>query len=57
MEKYNYSDILEIIEKDERIYLRLQAKAIIRLYKSKFVDCTWEECKEKIISNNPYIKQ
>ncbi|MBO4432611.1 MAG: YcxB family protein [Clostridia bacterium] len=55
--KYNYSDILEIVEKDEGIYLRLQAKTVIRLYKSKIVDCTWEECKEKIISNNPNIKQ
>ena len=55
--KYNYSDILEIVEKDERIYLKLQAKAVIRLYKSKFVDCSWEECKEKIISNNSNIKQ
>ena len=35
--KYNYSDILEIVEKDEGIYLRLQAKTVIRLYKSKFV--------------------
>ena len=54
--KYNYSDILEIVEKDERIYLKLQAKAVIRLYKSKFVDCSWEECRAKILENNPNIK-
>ena len=54
--RYNYSDILEIVEKDEKIYLKLQAKTIIRLYKSKFVDCTWKECKEKILLNNPNIK-
>ena len=54
--KYNYSDILEIVEKAERIYLKLQDKYVIRLYKSKFVDCTWEDCKTKIIQNNPNIK-
>lgn len=54
--KYNYSDILEIVEKDENIYLKLQAKMVIRLYKSKFIDCTWEECKEKILSNNSNVK-
>ncbi len=53
--KYNYSDILEIVEKDENIYLKLQAKTVIRLYKSKFVDCTWEDCKTKILENNPNI--
>lgn len=54
--KYNYSDILKIVEKDERIYLKLQDKTVIRLYKSKFVDCTWEKCKAKILENNPNVK-
>ncbi len=54
--KYNYSDILEIVEKDERIYLKLQAKAVLRLYKSKFVDCSWDDCKKRIIENNPNLK-
>lgn len=54
--KYDYSDILSIVEKDERIYLKLQAKFVIGLYKSKFVDCTWEDCKTKIVQNNPNIK-
>lgn len=53
--KYNYSDILEILENDENIYLKLQTKTVIRLYKSKFIDCTWEECKEKINLNNSDI--
>ncbi|MBQ7935534.1 MAG: hypothetical protein IJ333_04220 [Clostridia bacterium] len=50
--QYNYSDVQEIIEKDEKIYLKVQAKTIIRLYKSKFVDCTWEDCKAKILEKN-----
>ena len=55
--KYNYSDILDIVEKDERIYLKLQAKTVMRLYKSKFVDCTWKECKVKILRNIFNIKE
>ena len=35
------------------IFLKLQAETVVRLYKSKFVDCTWEECREKILLNNP----
>ncbi len=54
--KYSYSDVQEIVEKDDRIYLRVQAKTVIRLYKSKFIDCSWEDCKTKIIQNNPNIK-
>lgn len=54
--KYDYADIREIIEKDDRIYLKVQAKTVIRLYKSKFVDCTWENCKSKILEMNPNIK-
>ena len=54
--KYNYSDILKIVEKDEIIYLNLPAKTVIRLYKSKFVDCTWEKCRAKILENNPNVK-
>ena len=54
--KYNYSDILRIVEKDEIVYLRLQAKKVMRLYKSKFIDGTWGECKEKILLNNPNVK-
>ncbi len=54
--KYKYSDILEIVEKDERIYLKLPAKSVLRLYKSKFVDCSWEDCKKRIIDNNSNLK-
>lgn len=54
--QYDYSDILSITEKDNNIYLHMQAKAIIRLYKSKFIDSTWEECKNKILEMNPNIK-
>lgn len=53
--KYNYSDIVNIVEKDDRIYLHLRAKTVIRLYKSKFIDCTWEECKDKIRLNNSNV--
>ena len=53
--KYNYCDILEIIEKDEIIYLKFKANLIVKLYKSKFIDCTWEECKERITANTPHI--
>lgn len=52
---YNYSDIQEIAEKGDRIYLKVQSKAIIRLYKSKFIDCTWNDCKIKILEMNPNV--
>jgi hypothetical protein len=54
--KYLYSDVLKIVEKGEKIDLILPAKAMIRLYRSKFVDCSWEECKAKILENNPNVK-
>ena len=50
--KYNYSDILKIVEKGENIHLLLPGKTIIRLYQSKFIDCNWEDCKRKILENN-----
>lgn len=55
--KYAYSQVAEIAEKDEVICLKLHTKMVIRLFRSKFIDCTWEECKEKIIANNPDVKQ
>lgn len=50
--KYNYTDIVKIVEKGERINLILQGKTVIRLYQSKFSDCNWEDCKARIIENN-----
>lgn len=40
-----YSDIASIKEKDNKIWLVLKDKKVIRLYKDKFVDGSWEECR------------
>ncbi len=53
---YSYSDIVAITEKSDKVNLMLNGKLLIRVYKSKFVDCTWDECKVKILQNNPQIK-
>lgn len=52
----DYSDVLEIVEKEDTIHLKMPARMVIRLCKSKFIDCTWEECKNKILESNPDVK-
>lgn len=45
---YDYSDIVEIKEKGNKVWLNASDKAVIRLYKDCFIDSTWEECKSWI---------
>ena len=54
--RYQYTDVVGIVEKGEKIYLQLRAKMVIRLYRSKFVDGSWEDCKKRILLNNPNVK-
>ena len=42
---YNYSDISEIKEKDNKVWLIFKNKTVIRMYKDCFVDSDWEECR------------
>ncbi len=39
-----YGEITRIEERDNKVWLFLQSKMVIRLYKDRFVDSTWEEC-------------
>lgn len=45
---YKYGDITGIREKEDKIWIDFQNKSVLRLYKSSFVDTTWEECKAEI---------
>lgn len=44
--KYAYKDIIEVQEKDNKIWLKAVDKTVIRMYKDCFVEGTWEECKQ-----------
>lgn len=44
--KYIYSDIVQIKEKDNSVWLKASNKTVIRLYKDCFVESTWEDCKK-----------
>ncbi len=46
--KYAYEDIVEIKEKENRIWLNARNKTVIRMYRDAFVEGTWEECKQLI---------
>lgn len=48
--KYCYSDIVDIKECGNQIYLDMQDKSVIRLYQSAFVDTDWNRCKAWIES-------
>lgn len=43
--QFPYSDIASIEEKDNKVWLRLKNKFSVRLYKDKFIDASWEECR------------
>ncbi len=49
--KYSYSDIVDIKECGNNIYLDMQDKSVIRLYQSAFVDTDWNKCKAWIESH------
>lgn len=44
--KYKYSDIQEIREKEDKIWLLFNDQKVLRLYKSGFSGGDWEECKQ-----------
>lgn len=43
--QFPYSDIASIEEKDNKVWLRLKNKFSVRLYKDKFIDASWGECR------------
>ena len=43
--QYQYADIVDIRERDNKIWLMFTNKTVIRLYKNTFVDSDWAECK------------
>ncbi len=49
--KYDYSDIVDIKECGNQIYLDMQDKSVIRLYQSAFLDTDWNRCKAWIESH------
>lgn len=51
--KYEYSSVVGIREKKDKIWLYMGDKSVIRLYKSAFVDTDWEKCKMKILRSAP----
>ncbi len=52
MMTYDYSDIVAIEENNDLVSLRLKAKTTIRVYKSRFTEGSWEDCRELIVRNN-----
>ena len=46
--KYDYTDITEIREKGNKIWLLASNKTVLRLYKDAFAESSWEECRSKI---------
>jgi len=45
---YEYSDISELKEKDNKVWLIFKNKTVIRMYKDCFVDSDWEGCRSLI---------
>lgn len=45
---HSYADIIDIKEKDNKAWLMLRNKKMIRLYKDCFGDSSWEECRALI---------
>lgn len=39
------ADIARVIEKGDRIYLVMNSKMVVRMYKSAFVEGSWDECR------------
>lgn len=46
--EYEYRSVSEIKEKGNKIFICLSDRTAIIMYKDSFVDCTWEECKNRI---------
>lgn len=45
---FKYSDISGVKEKDNKVWLMLRDKRVIRMYKDSFKDSNWEECSSLI---------
>lgn len=45
---YKYSDLSEIKEKDNKVWLILKDDKVIRMYKDCFVNSDWEKCRSLI---------
>lgn len=45
---YMYSDLSEIKEKDNKVWLILKDDKVIRMYKDCFVNADWEKCRSLI---------
>ncbi len=48
--RFKYSNIRKIKEKNNVVMISFNTNFAIRLYKDAFVEGTWEECKELLIS-------
>ena len=46
--RYAYSDIVNIREKGNKIWLDAANKTVLRLYRDAFVESGWEECRHKL---------
>ena len=45
---YDYSDIVNVREKGNKIWLDASDKTVLRLYRDAFVESDWEECKSRL---------
>ena len=46
--EFQYSDIKDVSEKGNRIWLKTNQRTVIRMYKDAFSEGSWEECSELI---------
>lgn len=46
--RFDYSDIINIWEKGNKIWLDASNKAVLRLYRDAFVESDWDECKGRL---------
>ncbi|MBE5878202.1 MAG: YcxB family protein [Lachnospiraceae bacterium] len=52
MAEYAYSDVESIKEKGNKIWLNMNNKTVVRLYKDCFTHGTWEMCKAMLTEKN-----
>ena len=43
---YKTADVVRVIKKGDKIQLVMNNKMVVRMYKSAFVEGSWEACKE-----------
>ena len=49
--RYDYSDIINIREKGNKIWLDASNKTVLRLYRDAFVKSDWDECKSRLCNS------